>query len=226
MRRLSFTATALLLLAHAAAAADNTFDQLAEDGSWAKFYVTVRGPNNLDLDVELTISSVGKGQANGKDSRWIEVLSNNAADGTRLNVFKMLVPEESLKAGPFGPSDAARAWAAEMENAVQAVSGDGLAPVSFLFPDNLDDPQRPDEKVTIDWQQGKLECPVLTGTSDSRFGTQNVKIRHRYLLAPEVPFGLGGFQSDVELAPDNVIKVEARLLDAGTGAMSTLPNSQ
>jgi hypothetical protein len=210
-----------------AAADDDGFDQLTEDGSWAKFYVTVRGTNNdVNLNVEFTLSSVGKVQENGKDCRWIEMLSNNADDGTRFNLFKLLIPEEALKQGPLGRADALRAWAAEMENAVQAASGDELAPVSFLFPDNLNDAQRPDEKETVDWQRGKLECAVLTGTSTTQLGTQDIKIEHRYLLAPEVPFGMGGFKSAVHFAPDTVFHIEARLLDAGTGAASALPNSQ
>lgn len=217
---------ALFVLMSATCQAEESFDQLPEDGSWAKFYVTVRGPNNPDLNVEFTLSSVGKVQENGQDCRWIEMLSADAGTGARHNVFKLLIPEQALKQGPMGRSDALRAWAAEMENAVQAASGNGLAPVSFLFPDSLDDPQRPDEKETVDWQRGKLECPVLTGGSTTQLGTQDVKIEHRYLLAPEVPFGLGGFRSVLNFGPDNSITVEARLLDTGTGAVSALPNSQ
>lgn len=226
MHRFILSAITLLFLVQSAPAADETFNQLPEDGTWSKYYVTVTGPGGLNLNIEMTLSSVGKTQANGKDCRWIEMLSVNAADGTRHNVFKMLIPEEELKQGPFARSDVIRAWAAEMENSVQAASGDGLAPVSFLFPDNLDDPQLSDEKETIDWQRGKIACQVLTGTSDSRLGTQDINIDHRYLLAPDIPFGLGGFTSALHFGPDNTITVQARLLDTGTEAKSALPNSQ
>lgn len=219
-------ATLALLLAHSAPAADTTFAQLPEDGAWSKFYVTVSGPNNLNLTIEMTLSSVGKTQATGKDCRWIEMASVNAGSGERYNVFKMLIPEDALKEGPFGPSDAIRAWAAEMDNSAQAVSADGLAPVSFLFPDTLDDAQRLDEQETVDWQRGQLECAVLTGTSDSRLGTQDIEIEHRYLLAAEIPFGLGGFRSVIQFDNGTTINVDARLLDTGAGAVSALPNSQ
>jgi hypothetical protein len=207
------------------AAADEGFDQLPEDGSWAKFYVTAQFPNDTAINVELTMSSVGRLQANGKDCRWIELLSIVTDDGSRHSVYKLLIPEEALKQGPFGPSDAVRAWAAQMENSVQAAEGN-LLTVGFVFPDSLVDTQQPDEKESVDWQRGTLECQVLAGTSNSRLGTQDIKVEHRYLLAPDVPFGMGGFKSVVHFSADSVLTIEARLLDAGTGAVSSLPNSQ
>jgi hypothetical protein len=210
-----------------ASGADNEFNQLPDDGAWAKFYVTVTGNIDQDLRVELTISSVGKVQENGKDCRWIELLSNNADTNARMNVFKLLVPEESLKKGPFGPGDIVRSWVSQEEGTtVEAGNSDNLFPVGFLFPDSLDDAKRPDEKETVDWQKGKLECPVLTGTSKSKLGDQDLTIDHRYFLSGQTPFGLGGFRNQLKLQQGTEIKIDAKLIDVGTGAMSVLAGSQ
>lgn len=207
--------------------ADESFNQLPEDGAWAKFYVTVTGNIDQTLRVELTISSVGNVQENAKDCRWIELLSNNADTKARMNVFKLLVPEDALKKGPFGPGDIVRSWMAQEEGtAIEAGNTDNLFPVGFLFPDSLDDAMRPEEKETVDWQQGKLECPVLTGASKSKLGDQDLTIDHRYLLSDQTPFGLGGFRNHLKLQQGTEIKIDAKLIDVGTGATSVLAGSQ
>jgi hypothetical protein len=221
---------AVLLFAGLAgsASAEESFNQLPEDGAWAKFYVTVSGNIDQTLRVELTISSVGRVQENGKDCRWIELLSNNSDTNARMNVFKLLVPEESLKKGPFGPGDIVRSWVAQEDGTtVEAGNSDNLIPVGFLFPDNLDDAKRPDEKETVDWQKGKLECSVLTGASKSKLGDQDLTINHRYLLSENTPFGLGGFRNQLKLHESGTeIVIDAKLIDVGTGGTSVLAGSQ
>src|SRR5688572_17396811 len=75
------------------------FSQLPEEGAWAKFYVTVTSNVDLNQTVELTISSTGRVQENGKDCRWVEFVSYDVDTNMRRHLFKMLVPEDELKAG-------------------------------------------------------------------------------------------------------------------------------
>ncbi len=225
MRICPFTLAVLVLVVQASA--DDSFNQLPDDGAWAKFFVEVSGTDNPGLRVELTISSVGRTQQNGKDCRWIELVSNNADTNTRINAFKLLVPEEELKQGPFGPGDVIKSWVLN-EGATDAQPGEevSLHAVGILFPDSLDDRKCAEEKEAVQWQKGRLDCPVLTGRSRSRFGDQDMVIQHRYLLSEKTPFGLAGFRSDVKLGDSgNELKVEGKLLDIGTGAQSVIPNS-
>lgn len=219
-------AVAAFALLASQASADDNFSQLPEDGAWAKFFVEVSGTDNPGLRVELTISSIGRTQQNGKDCRWIELVSNNADTNKRINAFKLLVPEEELKKGPFGPGDVVKSWVLD-EGATDARAGEdvSLHAVGILFPDSLDDRKRPEEKEAVQWQKGRLDCTVLTGRSRARLGDQNMLIDHRYLLNEKTPFGLGGFRSDVKLGDSgNELKVEGKLLDIGTGAQSVIPN--
>ena len=227
MRATKLMAGLLAFYPLAAAEAGGTFDQLPEDGAWTKHYVIVAA-EDVDLRLELTISSVGRSQHSGKDCRWVELLSKDADTGARINVVKLLLPEAELKQGPFGPSDAVKSWVAEEDDRLPDPGNDDSREfVAFLFPDTLDDARRPDESEAIEWQRGKLECSVLTGTSRTHLGGQLVEIEHRYLLNNEVPFGLGGFRHRLRFTDSgNELTVDARRLEFGNDARSALPHSQ
>lgn len=197
-----------------------------EDGSWAKFRVTVTG-DSIDLDLETTIKAVGRTQELGEDCQWIEIGSVDTASGERLEVFKVLFREKDLKRGHVSISEAVRAWMLprDSEQPMQA-GGVELGGLALLFPGELDDEQRAEQRETVDLQGESLDCAVLEGKSKAELGTQTITVSHRTLLHDDVPFGLAGFRKEVQFGQsDQSIVATGELLETGTDAESLLPNS-
>lgn len=204
---------------------DDGFGQVAEQGEWVKFFATMKGPNT-DLTVELRMADVGGMQLSGEDYRWIEFHAHDTSADRHLNTHKMLIPVEKLKKGPFGVDDVHKAWLVDPDNTEPVeVDQSQLGPWQFLFPGSLENAERPDKSEKVQWQKGQLECRILTGTSTAKLGNQDAPVKHRYLLSKEVPFGLGGFNSTVDMPDGSQLKLEARLKEKGKGAESELPNA-
>jgi len=95
---------------------------------------------------------------------------------------------------------------------------------SLFLAGATEDIKRLEQKETVPYQRGKLECDVFTGKStqmigDSKFGVTWTILRH-----DDVPFGLAGVRMKMTIEGETeLIQVDMRLQDFGKDAKATLP---
>jgi hypothetical protein len=216
----------ILVCLTSAARASEPFAGQIENGSWVKFYVTVEG-DDANFVLETTIKAVGRTQEAGEDCQWIEVGSVNTASGERMDVYKLLFPETALKRGA-SITDVVRAWVLP-EGSDQPEQADRarIGMLVLLFPGELQNVKRLDEKETVQVGGQSLECEVLEGEKRAQLGDQSVTMSHRLVLTDDVPFGLAGFRKEIRFSDAGPrIVANAQLLEKGEDAESLLPNSQ
>src|SRR5262245_44763050 len=98
------------------ARADGLIHKLPPDGDWSKFDLEWQGPSPAgELTTlrkgTLTVSSVGRGLAEGERCRWIEVRnSTTAEDKETVSIQKLLIPEKYLLAGMNPLGHVVKAW--------------------------------------------------------------------------------------------------------------------
>src|SRR5436305_7352896 len=100
MRRLLLTLTLSLGLV-GGAAADGLFYRLPADGEFAGYVVEVSfARKGMEVTGRGNASSVGQETIKGKKCRWIEIkIELTIMDMEDVQIAKVLVPEEHLKAG-------------------------------------------------------------------------------------------------------------------------------
>ncbi|QDU37219.1 hypothetical protein Mal4_15290 [Maioricimonas rarisocia] len=230
MRCLALTAVIPLFLvglapAHAADA-PLEIDQSIEVGAWASYHATVEAADD-EIPIEVTIRCVDQTYDSGEEAVWIEIESTDTNSGTRLEIFKILVPVSRLREGPFGVDDIRKAWVLRrnQQQPVRVEQAD-LQGLQLLFPGRLTEGvEEHEEKEAVAWQRGTLDCRVVTIRRTTQLLNQQATVKQTLLLHESVPLQLAGFRFDIALENANV-KVHGRLTDLGTGAEAALPNAQ
>ncbi|MFG0334586.1 MAG: hypothetical protein ACF8TS_14615, partial [Maioricimonas sp. JB049] len=206
-----------------AADAPLQIDQSIDVGDWADYHVIVEAADN-EIPFGVTIRCVGQQQNSGKEAVWIEIESTDIASEMRLEIFRILVPTDRLREGPFGVDDIRNAWVLRRDQQQPLrVEQTDLQGLQLLFPGRVTEGvQEHDEKTTVAWQRGTLECRKVTLRRTTQFLNQQATVEQVLLLHDSVPLNLAGFRFDIALENTNV-KVSGTLTDHGTGAEAALP---
>lgn len=170
LRRLPIVVPAILLVAACTAVAEVTPAKLPADGSWVRYFVTMRrAGTNDDIIIKLTYSLVGTSMENGDKCRWVEIKS--IFPNNHTEVFKFLISEKELLEGERPMNSLIRGWRkfddepAEEQKFNQGLGRRGFAGDAdfyfgnymIIFPGPQQKAKVIEEKRVIEYQQGRLE---------------------------------------------------------------------
>src|SRR5262245_17680911 len=199
------------------AAADGLFYRLPADGEFAGYVVEVSF-STKGLEVagrgNATMSSVGQETVKGKKCRWIEIkLALTVMDMEDIQVAKVLVPEEHLKAGASPLEHAIKGWIKRRDEQPTAINDfkSMNSPLPIFLGGPLKDAKKLPKQVTAS-KLGKIECEGITGSYELDDGKESVKAVFENRLHDKAPFGL--VTSTIQLTMQRNGQVE------GTGTMS------
>lgn len=201
---------------------------LPADGVWVTFNVNgkVDGKEHLPT---WTLRSVGHAFHGGKQCRFIEM--EQASDNSQLPnmTWRLLVPEDEFGEGKDPISKAVKVWIKQGDNEPEVVESFALRDPVFAM--SLAGPKQnvklEDAKEKLNWQQGDLECSVISGRNDVELGFAKFSMSHRIWRHKDIPFGLAGMQQDLnasfgEQKKSATIKITLR--DHGKEAKAKLPD--
>ena len=201
---------------------------LPKDGAWVEFNVNVK-LNGQEIVPTWTGRSVGKVFHGGKQCRFIEM--EQACDHPQMPnmTWRLLVPEDEFGEGKDPLSKAVKRWVKMEKNEPEAVESIELKDPIFamLLAGPKQNLKNEEAKEKINWQQGDLECVVISGRNEVELGSAKLSMVHRVFRHKDVPFGLAGMQQDLNASfggqkQSAIIKISLR--DHGKDAKAKLPD--
>ena len=234
----TFTLGSWLLASEAAVAEEPKsaalIQTLPADGAWVTFNVNAK-VNDQEFVLTGTVRSVGQAFHGGKQCRFIEYEQATdvppAIDIPQLGnlTWRLLVPEEEFGDGKDPLSKAVKKWVKFDKAEPEAVESiEQKDPIfASLFQGPKQSVKTEDSKETIRWQQGDLECAVVTGRNELEFGIVKLNVTHRVFRHRDVPFGIAGVQQDLKVSlagQEQKASVRASLRDHGKDAKAKLPD--
>ncbi len=206
----------------------SSLQQLAPDGTWAKYQVSIKVAGQ-EISAIWTARSVGQTTHNGQPCRWIELQQESDSPGFPKMTWRCLVPEAEFGEGKHPLGQAVKVWQKVEGQDSQSVDSierkDAIFGALIAGPKtNLTTEGAPE---IVKWQQGNLECQVTAGDSVTKLdSTLPVQIHHRNFRHAAAPFGMGGVHWELTIgdgAQKQTIHVKMTLQDQGTDAKSQLP---
>jgi len=232
-RRLIFSSLLLFGLTTNLKAGEEIYYPLPEDGVWCRYFVNLNIAG-VETASPWVISSVGRKDLNGEKCRWIELKQMSEDTKTTLRVFKALIPENAFGKGKDPTAEVRAAWGQQGDDDPRELNGEGeLEVFNRLVMLVLRGPTKNirmlDKPDTIDWQNGKLKCRVITGDSnfESKETGLSAQLKHRILVSDKIPFRMAGskFHIDVKvLGQDVKAGAEFSIVESGGDAKSVLPS--
>ena len=204
--------------------AEPLLQMLPEDGEWVAFHVNMNVAGQATTPV-WTIKSVGKKDVADVKYRWIELQSK---EGERnVIMFKCLVAETEFGKGKNPLAHALQVFVKFGDQEPREVESIAAAdtPLALLLAGPAES-KKLDAKEPVEFQSGRLECDVFTGSAKSELGNAKVEISYRMLMSDKVPHGLAGakFQIEADFAGNKVAgSIELSLKDTGKDAKSEFP---
>ncbi len=203
---------------------------LPKDGTWTEFNVNVK-LNGQEIVPSWKLRSVGQAFHGGKQCRFIEM--EQTCDHPQLaNVtWRILVPEEEFGEGKDPISKMAKCWAKYGSNEPEVVESIPLKDPAFamLLAGPKQNLKTEETKEKISWQQGDLECSVVSGHNEIEFGNTKFGMTHRIFRHKDVPFGLAGMQQELTASfggQKQTATFKMTLKDHGKEAKAKLPDLQ
>jgi len=232
-RKLLFSSLLFLGLNSNLLAGEEFYYPLPDDGVWCRYFVNMNIAG-VETASPWVISSVGQKDLDGEKCRWIELKQMSEDAKKTLRVFKALVPESAFGKGKDPTAEVRTAWGQEGDQEPHELTGEGELEVFNRFVllvlrGPTKNVKAFDEPETIDWQNGKLKCSVITGESDfeSKETGLRAQLTHRILISDKIPFRMAGskFQIDIQvLGQDVKAGAEFSIVESGVDAQSVLPN--
>lgn len=222
MKRLvAILAVLVSLILPGTSQADGLFIRLPEDGTWAKYDLTIDGPRTTEG--ELIVKSVGKETVEGVECRWVEVI----LDGPTTVTLRALVPESELKLGGSPVKSAKRMYFDEGEGDGPAKIDDAasspLGPFVAFLGGPMDDAEEL-EAESVQSDAGEFSCPGVKGTYElpaGFAGTVTVDIELRYADEQQAGFGVVDYKLEFN-AGGQTGSITAQLKEIGEGAESEI----
>lgn len=234
----------LLVMGPSSIRADGIIHKLPSDGSWVEFHVeTTEMDANNPNDVKratgtLTISSVGSETVDEKKCRWIEIHGTIKQENrTQEEQFtlKILIPEKHLKKGGNPGTNILRGWRkigrGEKEGNVKKLDVSDPGSLSWVIDGLLAGPSKETKKIepkTIEFQNGRLQCPGLTGPFVYFVKVENEKREISGTTTTrfheKIPFGVASLEVKTKELSGDLIEMNLVLNDFGKGAKSRLPD--
>jgi hypothetical protein len=201
---------------------------LPQDGVWVTFNVNGKFDGQERLPT-WTLRSVGQAFHGGKQCRFIEMEQASEQPQLPNMTWRFLVPEDEFGEGKDPISKAVKCWVkigAEEPELVESLQlKDGVFAMSLAGPKrNL---KHEEAKKKINWQQGDLECAVISGHNEVELGIAKFSMSHRVMRHKDVPFGLAGMQQDLNISFGDQKKsatIKIILRDHGKDAKAKLPD--
>lgn len=201
---------------------------LPKDGVWVTFNVNgkVNGEERLPT---WTLRSAGQAFHGGKQCRFIEMEQTSDSPKLPNMTWRFLVPEDEFGEGKDPISKAVKCWVKIGASEPEAVESFALKDAVFAM--SLAGPKQnlklEDAKEKINWQQGDLECSVISGRNEVELGIAKFSMSHRVLRHKDVPFGLAGMQQDLNSSfgdQKQSATIKITLRDHGKDAKAKLPD--
>ncbi|HUQ69046.1 MAG TPA: hypothetical protein VM165_05960, partial [Planctomycetaceae bacterium] len=163
--------------------------------------------------------------------RWIEVRVQSE-ESVRKGVgtaYKLLIPEQELKADGDAVKAAIEVWRKPADENAHKIEGliDNPRLYLLLFPllpGRVRERQILKERETVAWQRGTLDCAIVEGQVKDSFTYDRVTGRCRFVVHESVPFGFAAVHLKIDNADAEHGVVSLSLIDQGTDAVSDLPN--
>ena len=204
------------------------FQTLPKDGTWIEFNVNVT-LNGKEIVPIWKARSVGQAFHGGKQCRFIEM--EQTCDDPRLAnmTWRLLVPEDEFGEGKDPLSKAVKCWGKMEKNEPEAVESIELKDPIFamLLAGPKQNLKTEEAKAKVSWQQGDLECSVVSGHNEIEFGNTKFGMTHRVFRHKEVPFGLAGMQQELNASiggQKQTALIKMSLRDYGKDAKPKLPD--
>ena len=203
---------------------------LLKDGTWAEFNVQVK-LNGQEIVPKWTARSVGQAFAGGKQCRFLEMEQTCDRPELANMTWRMLIPEDEFGEGKDPLSKAVKIWAKIEGGEPEVVESIALKAPDFamLVAGPKQNIKNEEAKEKINWQQGDLECSVISGSNDIEFGATKFQMTHRVFRHKDVPFGLAGMQQELKISFGGQMQnatIKVTLRDHGKDAKPKLPDLQ
>lgn len=201
---------------------------LPADGVWVDFNVNVK-VNEQEFVPKFVVRSVGQAFHGGKQCRFIESELTSDQPPLQNTTWRWLVPEEEFGDGKDPLSKAVKRWVKQGTNEPEVVESMELRdPVMAMWLAGPKQEVKTEEaKEKINWQQGDLECSVISGRHEVELGVAKFGMVHRVFRNKDIPFGLAGVQQELNLNADGqkqAVTVKMTLRDHGKDAKPKLPD--
>lgn len=203
---------------------------LPKDGTWAEFNVNVK-LNGQEIVPSWKLRSVGQAFHGGKQCRFIEM--EQTCDHPQLQnaTWRLLVPEEEFGEGKDPLSKMVKCWVKFESGEPEVVESIPLKDPAFamLLAGPKQNLKTEEAKEKVSWQQGDLECSVVSGHNEVEFGNTKFGMSHRIFRHKDVPFGLAGMQQELNVnfgGQKQTAHIKMTLKDHGKEAKAKLPDLQ
>jgi hypothetical protein len=201
---------------------------LPKDGTWTEFNVNLK-LNGQEFVPNWTLRSVGQTFHGGKQCRFLEMEQSSDVPQFPKTTWRVLVPEDEFGEGKDPISKAVKVWIKQGDNEPEALESIALRDPVFamLLAGPKQNVKTEDAKEKINWQQGDLECAVISGHHEIELGASKFGMAHRIFRHKDVPFGLAGMTQEIKLdfaGQNQSAKVKMSLRDHGKDAKAKLPD--
>lgn len=201
---------------------------LPKDGTWIEFNVQVK-VNDQEFVLNWALRSVGQAFLGGKQCRWLEMEQTSNAPQYPKTIWRVLVPENEFGEGNDPLSKAVKVWFKLGDKEPQSV--ESITQQDPVFAMLLAGPKQnlkmEEAKEKITWQQGDLECSVVSGQNEMEIGNAKFSVTHRVFRHKDVPFGLAGMHQELKASLGGQMQsviIHMTLRDHGKDAKPTLPD--
>ena len=203
--------------------------ELPEDGSRVKFFVTIDfGGGNEQLPTWI-VQSVGQKTVDGETCRWIELIGKDKE--RTFQVYKVLVAEKEFIKGKNPLTTIREAWSKRGDNDPVKIekleAADPILAVVLAGP--VKDVKKLDKKEKVNWQKGQFQCDVYVGGSRLEIPGIKIEVSHRVLRHKKVPFGIAAGTLELKGTiggQSRAAKVKFSVDDLGKDAKPELPDVQ
>ena len=203
---------------------------LPKDGTWAEFNVNLK-LNGQEAVPKWSLRSVGQAFHGGKQCRFLEM--EQTCDHPQLaNVtWRLLIPEDEFGEGKDPLSKMVKCWVKYEPNEPELLESMQLKDPVFamLLAGPKQNLKNEEAKEKVSWQQGYLECSVVSGHNEIELGNTKFGMKHRIFRHKDVPFGLAGMQQELNLnfgGQKQSATIKMTLKDHGKEAKAKLPDLQ
>ena len=226
--RIVAAAVLVLVMASPSVRAEALIQLLPADGEWVAFQTTVEANGKSESSI-WTVKSVGKKEVAGVACRWIEMQLMN--EERNLILIKCLIPESEFGKGKHPLGKAKQVFLKQGNRELAEFPSLAVAHplVSVVLQGPGANAKKLDEKEAVEMQAGKIECDVISGTSEGDLGFVKATLTHRLLLTDKTAFGLAGAKVEITVTVNGkteTLKAEHSLKESGKDAKSALPDVQ
>lgn len=238
MRTAAFLAV-IFGIAIGVSAGEGFLSELPKPGTWVKYHRTQQtrrgGDVVADFTGTFTVRFLDEVVENNKKCRWIEfdLDMDDRGNGRYREICKYLVPVESLTDNKSDPAASViRGWRKDGDNDVYAIDVGWDFMIAACLSPPLTDVETKDAAEVFEYQDGRLRSDeARSGMTTTLSNKAKVVIRHTIHPHADVPNGAAGVRYDLELRVKTTnellqtVTMDHRVVDFGTGAVSSLPNS-